>query len=69
MKLKKLFTKKPNVPSAALNFEHLIDWCGGCYWREIKRHQKCSCCRRNQNMKDNYEPILRGGAGGGSENE
>ena len=46
-----------------------IDLCEGCAWKELKRHQKCSCCRRNQNMKDNYEPILRGGAGGGSENE
>ena len=24
-----------------------------CRWRG--RHQKCSCCRRNASMKDNYE--------------
>jgi hypothetical protein len=25
-----------------------------CIWFG-KRHQKCSCCRRNLNIKDNYE--------------
>lgn len=25
-----------------------------CRWYGT-RHQKCSCCRRNWNMKDNYE--------------
>lgn len=29
--------------------------CDGCYWKEIGRQQKCSCCRRNRHMKDNYE--------------
>ena len=38
------------------------DLCAGCVWKDLKRHQKCSTCRRNQNMKDNYEPILRGGS-------
>lgn len=28
--------------------------CGDCKWKG-KRHQKCSCCIRNNNMKDNYE--------------
>lgn len=28
--------------------------CEGCVWRG-KRPQKCSCCRRNQLMKDCYE--------------
>lgn len=28
--------------------------CEGCKWLG-KRHQKCSCCRRNNGMKDNYE--------------
>ena len=28
--------------------------CCGCKW-DGKRHQKCSCCRRNHGMKDNYE--------------
>lgn len=28
--------------------------CDGCYWLN-RRYQKCSCCRRNQNMKDNYK--------------
>ncbi len=29
--------------------------CDGCYWKEIGRQQKCSCCRRNRYLKDNYE--------------
>ena len=33
-----------------------IDLCVGCLWCEQSRYQKCSCCRRNQNMKDNYKP-------------
>lgn len=28
--------------------------CVGCKW-DGKRHQKCSCCRRNHGIKDNYE--------------
>lgn len=28
--------------------------CGDCKWKG-ERHQKCSCCIRNNNMKDNYE--------------
>lgn len=27
--------------------------CEGCKYHN--RHQKCSCCRRNKGMKDNYE--------------
>lgn len=27
--------------------------CTGCVWLNT-RHQKCSCCRRNQYIKDNY---------------
>lgn len=27
--------------------------CTGCRWKD--RPQKCSCCRRNQNLKDCYE--------------
>ena len=27
--------------------------CNGCRW--WGRHQKCSCCRRNTNLKDCYE--------------
>lgn len=30
-----------------------ISECDGCKWNG-KRYQKCSCCRRNRNMKDNY---------------
>ena len=29
--------------------------CDGCHWKEIGRQQKCSCCRRNRYLKDNYE--------------
>ena len=32
----------------------LMNECDGCVWNG-KRHQKCSCCRRNRNMKDNYK--------------
>ncbi|MFQ8807952.1 MAG: hypothetical protein ACLR8M_03130 [Oscillospiraceae bacterium] len=28
--------------------------CEGCVWLNT-RHQKCSCCRRNQCLKDNYK--------------
>lgn len=28
--------------------------CDKCKWK-FARHQKCSCCRRNRNMKDNFE--------------
>lgn len=27
--------------------------CADCKWKG-KRHQKCTCCIRNRNMKDNY---------------
>lgn len=27
----------------------------GKYCPDGERHQKCSCCRRNLNMKDNWE--------------
>ena len=30
--------------------------CQGCLYRSIGRYQKCSTCRRNQNLKDNYRP-------------
>lgn len=30
--------------------------CATCSWNGT-RHQKCSCCRYNLNLKDNYEPI------------
>lgn len=29
--------------------------CGGCLYSHRKRPQKCSCCRRNPDMKDCYE--------------
>ena len=29
--------------------------CKGCIWSNRKRPQKCSCCRRNPDMKDCYE--------------
>lgn len=29
--------------------------CDTCKWHN-KRHQKCSCCRENENLKSNYEP-------------
>lgn len=36
-----------NVPAADLDYT-------GCVWLNT-RHQKCSCCRRNQYIKDNYK--------------
>ena len=32
-----------------------IGSCEGCYWKEIGRHQKCACCRRNRYLKDCYQ--------------
>ena len=29
--------------------------CDGCIYSNRKRPQKCSCCRRNRDMKDCYE--------------
>lgn len=34
--------------------------CDGCYWKEIGRQQKCSCCRRNRYLKDCYEAKMEG---------
>ena len=31
--------------------------CEGCWYKGRKRPQKCSCCRRNPDMKDCYEVI------------
>lgn len=39
--------------SAALNNMKKMS-CADCKWRG-KRHQKCSCCIRNDGMKDNYQ--------------
>ncbi len=32
-----------------------------CRWRIANRWQKCSCCRRNRHMKDNYETNSKAG--------
>ena len=34
-----------------------IGECDGCKWRN--RYQKCSCCRRNRGLKDNYEEATK----------
>ena len=35
--------------------EHMkLGSCDGCYWKGLGRFQKCTYCRRNQNMKDHY---------------
>lgn len=59
----------PYMDNALLNVQQLLELdiynpiifdyveignCEGCKWKN--RHQKCSCCRRNRNMKDSYEP-------------
>ena len=48
--LEKLFNRTPAT-------EILIteDRCEGCHWKTIKRHQKCSCCRRNANQEEPAE--------------
>lgn len=38
---------------AALNDYRMMN-CDECKWKG-KRHQKCTCCVRNQSIKDNYE--------------
>ena len=36
--------------------------CDGCYWKEkVRRPSRCSCCRRNRDMKDNYRRAEEGG--------
>lgn len=50
---------RPGRPPAAGTPQEVSDsGCAGCRWRpggKEARHQKCSCCRRNSHMKDNYE--------------
>lgn len=36
------------------NYKNVDGNCSGCRWWGV-RPQRCSCCRRNPNMKDNYE--------------
>jgi hypothetical protein len=38
---------------SALNDYRMMN-CDECKWKG-KRHQKCTCCVRNQSIKDNYE--------------
>ena len=38
----------------ALRERPILADCAGCRWRGV-RPQKCACCARNANMKDNYE--------------
>lgn len=33
--------------------------CDGCQWKTEGRYQKCSCCCRNANLKDNYVKEVR----------
>lgn len=28
--------------------------CKGCLWKAEGRHQRCTCCCRNEHLKDNY---------------
>lgn len=39
---------------AVLREQDADNICEGCRWLAA-RHQRCSCCRRNIYMKDNYE--------------
>ena len=36
------------------NLESTLTGCNTCKWKNT-RHQKCTCCARNQSIKDNYE--------------
>lgn len=47
-------------PAYCVDFQHAEDvveigGCQGCIYSDRKRHQKCSCCRRNRFLKDCYE--------------
>jgi hypothetical protein len=53
--LKRLFSCEP-ASNIKLVQDEKEDPCVGCLWKQQGRFQKCSCCRRNQNMKDNYMP-------------
>ena len=44
----------PVIVKCALEAAPTVD-CEGCIWANRKRPQKCSCCRRNPDMKDCYE--------------
>lgn len=45
----------PAIVKCAIERAQTIDTdCTGCVWLNV-RHQKCSCCRRNQHLKDNYK--------------
>lgn len=53
--VQRLIDKTATLPTTIQNAQT----CTGCAWKG-KRHQKCTCCRRNVNMKDNFLP--EGGA-------
>lgn len=33
--------------------------CKGCQWKAEGRHQRCTCCCRNEHLKDNYTPKIK----------
>ena len=59
------YSDEPCEPSDCVFFNaiknaHAVDTvevgnCEGCIWARRKRPQKCSCCRRNPDMKDCWE--------------
>lgn len=52
-----IIDKRINTDNAA-DFVELIlkaGSCEGCIYSHRKRPQKCSCCRRNRDLKDCYE--------------
>ena len=33
----------------------MYDRCEECKWFKIRRHQKCTCCKENKNLKTRFE--------------
>lgn len=31
--------------------------CDSCIWKQVKRVQRCSTCKRNKYLKDNFKPL------------
>jgi len=44
--------------SEAASEDYWMMNCNGCKWKG-KRHQKCTCCVRNQSIKDNYSEEIQ----------
>lgn len=53
-KIRNMGRKSANeITSRMSEYTKMREGCQNCRWKE--RHQKCSCCKRNKSIKDNYE--------------